>query len=153
MIAITWNTGMRISEIAKLNWLDVREDFLIVREGKGGKARTIFFGKKTKKLFKSCRNFGDSQYKNVLDGPVFWGRQGRLSTAQIHRRSKKWFKKLYFPKDITFHSLRHGYATRMIEEGVSLPLLRDQLGHSSISITSVYLHYTKAARKVLCQAT
>ena len=91
-IAITWNTGMRISEVAKLNWLDVRNDFLIVRDGKGGKTRNVFFGKKTNRLFRACRSFCRSHGKNTVEGPVFWGRQGRLYPTQIHRRAKHWFK-------------------------------------------------------------
>jgi len=153
LLSIAWNTGLRISEVHKLDWQDVKMDFLVIREGKGQKPRTVFFGEKTSQLFQKYSGFRASVLGLAPEGAVFTGRQGRLSMAQIHRRAKGWFQRAGFSGELSFHSLRHGYATRMIEEGVTLPLLREQLGHSSISTTSIYLHFTAKAREVLARAT
>lgn len=156
MVAIAYNTGLRRLEVHKLNWGQVKDDFLIVKNPKFNKSRTVFFGEKTASLFREFRSFKRQTLRHPTDenSAVMLGQKGRLSTTQIHRRFKVWVEKAGInTKEITFHSLRHGYATRMIEEGVSLPLLRDQLGHKDISTTSVYLHFTSKAKEVLCRAT
>lgn len=156
MVAIAYNTGLRRLEIHNLDWGHVKDEFLVVKNSKFNKSRTVFFGDKTACLFKEFREFKSAVLAHPLEGDsaVMLGQKGRLSTTQIHRRFKLWVEKAGINTgEISFHSLRHGYATRMIEEGVSLPLLRDQLGHKDISTTSVYLHFTSKAKEVLCRAT
>ena len=156
MVAIAYNTGLRRLEVHNLNWGHVKDEFLVVKNSKFNKSRTVFFGDKTACLFREFRKFKEQIAFHPLEenSPVVLGQKGRLSTTHIHRRFKLWVEKAGINKgEISFHSLRHGYATRMIEEGVSLPLLRDQLGHKDISTTSVYLHFTAKAKEVLCRAT
>ena len=156
MVAIAYNTGLRRLELHNLNWGQVKDDFLIVKNSKFNKSRTVFFGDKTASLFREFRSFKLQTVRHPTDenSAVMLGQKGRLSTTQIHRRFKVWVERADInTKEITFHSLRHGYATRMIEEGVSLPLLRDQLGLKDISSTSIYLHFTSKAKEVLCRAT
>lgn len=148
LIAIVTNTGLRISEVAALKWSDVHADHLTVQRGKGGKRRTVFFGKATRALFDEFR-----AHCKTLDEFVFNGQRGPLTRTAIHRRFHYWKRRTGISDSVTFHSLRHGYATRMLDYGVPLTSVRDQLGHSNISITSVYLHFTQEAREKLSQLT
>ena len=111
LLSIVWNTGLRISEVHKLDWQNVKKNFLVIREGKGQKPRTVFFGDKTSQLFQKYSGFRASVLDLAPDGAVFIGRQGRLSSAQIHRRTKGWFQRAGISGELSFHSLRHGYAT------------------------------------------
>ena len=149
LIGITYNTGIRISEASALNWGNVQEGSLTVVNGKGGKSRSVYFGPVTQTLFREFRDFkaGDINGADGADHPVFTGKKGRLSSTQMHRRFKAWSERCGINPKISFHSLRHGYATRLLDEGVALSTVRDLLGHSNISITSTYLHFTEKAKE------
>lgn len=71
------------------------------------------------------------------------GKRGKLNPSGIHRRFKKLIHEAGISSSFSFHSLRHGYATRIMSKGVSLTSIRDQLGHSIIAATSAYLHFTE----------
>lgn len=70
LLSIAWNTGLRISEIHKLDWQDVKKDFLVIREGKGQKPRTVFFGEKTSQLFLKYSGFRASVLSLAPEGPT-----------------------------------------------------------------------------------
>jgi len=148
LIAITYNTGIRISEASALNWGNVLDGSLTVVNGKGGKSRSVFFGSATQTLFREFQEFKES-LKAIIQGDsaVFTGKKGRLSSTQIHRRFKAWSERCGISPKISFHSLRHGYATKLLDEGVAISTVRDLLGHSNISITSTYLHFTEKAKE------
>jgi len=158
LIKIGWNTGLRISEIADLEWRDIGEDWLIVREGKGKKKRTVFIGKKTIQLFAEYREFKELYAKpgrKKLDkkDPIFWSNRGKITRFGVHRRFKKWIAKCSLPDSLSYKSLRHGYATRMLEDGVPLSTLSKQMGHSSIAVTGIYLHFTSEGKDKIQELT
>ncbi len=144
---LTWMTGLRVSELTNLKWLDVDLDdqFLKVREGKGAKPRTIYFGPKTTKILfeykekKSPRK--DNEYIFISQ------KRTPFSRVTIHRRFKELLRRSALPEGLSFHSLRHGYATRMLDEGIQLHELKNQLGHTSIATTAIYLHFTESSRE------
>ena len=146
---LAWNSGLRIAEVSDLEWQDFASDYIHVRCGKGGKGRDIYFGPKTDKLISDYRTFMTSVGTPCAPGkPVFLNvRSQRLGVSGIHRRTINWFAKAGLPSELTFHSLRHGFATRMLNEGVLLPDLQKALGHSSLAGTSVYLPFTEQARE------
>lgn len=154
LFSITYNTGLRVSEVSALNWVDIHTDFLKVVSGKGSKPRTVFFGRKTLSLFTNLREEKKTWRRPFeASGAVFVGERGRLSQSAIHRRFKYWVSRLDLLSSLSFHSLRHGYATRMLDNGVSLPFIRDQLGHSNISVTSEYLHFTAKSKERVLSVT
>ena len=61
----------------------------------------------------------------------------------------RWTRRLQLPGGITFHSWRYGAATYWLDNGVPLQSVQQQLGHSNIATTSVYLHFTREAREKL----
>ena len=148
LISIGYNVGLRVSELADLKWRDVSDDYLIVRCGKGGKSRTVYFGDRTEKLFQEYKNLQKLSFERKCqpEDPIFQGQRGQLTRTAIHLRIKYWLKRVGLPESLSFHSLRHGFATRLLDNGIPLASVRDQLGHSNISTTSIYLHFTEEAR-------
>lgn len=146
LVALAYNLGLRISELCALKWSDVGEDFIIVRRGKGGKPRTVFFGDATKKLFDELKKSFSNVRKNKISEHLFIGQRGPLTRGAVHLRFRYWLQRTDLPETLTFHSLRHGFATRLLDGGVPIASVRDQLGHANIATTSLYLHLTEAAR-------
>ena len=139
LVSLTWYTGLRISEVCRLKWNDIGHDFLTVT-GKGDKKRTVFFGQRVSKNLEEYRSL--IQEESNPNQEIFFGQKGPLSESGIHRRFKLLAAAAGLPETVSFHSLRHGYATRLASRGIPLAAVRDQLGHSNISTTSVYLHFT-----------
>jgi integrase/recombinase XerD len=151
VFALTSMTGLRISEVAHLKWRDVLDDSLIVRMSKGGKSRTVYYGKQTEKLLTEYRAI----FETATDKPIrpeehlFHGQRGPISRHGLQSRFRHWAKRINLRRGVTFHSLRHSYATVSLSAGVDLGTVRDQLGHSNISITSVYIHHTDKGKEAI----
>jgi len=111
--------GLRISEVVNLKRDDIKEKYISVWDSKGGKDRTVPKPK------------GWKEYMGVLI-PI------KKSSRTLQRKFKKYAKLAGLPEHYVFHSLRHGFGTRMIESGVPLNQLSLLMGHSSISVTNVY---------------
>lgn len=153
MVALTAYCGLRISELASLTWgnVNLNEGFLIVENGKGGKKRHVIFGKKVKTLLTEYQNHFQEVFGKPLesDNRLFFGQRGPLTPSGIHQRWVQWKKRTGLTKAITYHSLRHYHATFLLDNGVPLAAVRDQLGHSNISTTSIYTHFTAEAKERL----
>jgi site-specific recombinase XerD len=151
LFAVAFYTGLRVSEIAALRWGDILKDSLVVRKGKGGKARTVIFGKQTARLFSDFREFQKTALRRLCfqSDSIFMGQRGQLTRIGIHTRMKYWVKRLSLPDSLSFHSWRHGAATRWLDNGIPLSGVQRQLGHSNIATTSVYLHFTAEAKEKL----
>jgi integrase/recombinase XerD len=142
-------TGLRITEALALEWHDVGPDYIMVRKetAKNGKARSVIIGKKLQKLleeFKRVNPYPQSRH-------LFNTQKGPYKRTNAHERLKYWLSVAGIRESISCHSFRHTYATRLLDAGIPLTLVRDQLGHSSISVTSIYLHFTKASRAKLIE--
>lgn len=149
LIGICVHTGLRISEMSQLTWPEIHDEYLVVRKGKGGKVRSVYFGVLTKKLLDELRDLQSAAGLFTPSGGLFLGQRGVLKRWGLHDRFTYWKKRIGLPSRVTFQSLRHYYATYLLESGVSLAMLRDQLGHSSLTVTSKYCHHTKSAREKL----
>ncbi len=141
-------TGLRISEALALKWSDVFDDFINVQTQKNGqKNGTVFIGDKLKSLladFKAANPYSHSEY-------IFNTQKGPYKRTNAHERLKYWLKVANLRASLSLHSFRHTYATRCLDAGLPLSLVRDQLRHSSISVTSVYLHFSQENKDKLKQ--
>ncbi len=143
LIAIGYFSGLRVSEIAALKWsdIDLEQQFLTTL-GKGNKKRTVWFGIKAVKLLRNYKQQLESL--GVNDDDLFIGTRGPLKRNAIHTRFKYWVETARLKNQrLSFHSLRHGAATAMLNRGLQLTDVKSQLGHSNISTTSTYLHFTE----------
>lgn len=151
LFSVAYYTGLRVSEVCELCWRDVLEDALIVRAGKGKKKRSVIIGNKTKKLFDSFLAYQKKHWEmeGLPKDYIFLGQRGPLTRIGCHNRMKYWVHRLNLPDTLSFHSWRHGAATRWLDRGVPLSAVQRQLGHNNIATTSVYLHFTEEAKAKL----
>ncbi len=127
-----YDTGLRVGELVQLDIGDV--DFggkrISVRHGKGGKPRVV-------PVAQSCLAAIERYLRSRSDGaaPLFLGARGaRLGVRSVHRIVNS-----YFPGAHP-HSLRHSYATHLLENGADLRSLQELLGHARLATTEIYTH-------------
>lgn len=129
-------------------WSGIHEDFLVVRAevSKNKKRGTVFFWPKTKNLLNELNELRIGLIKRVNTDLLF-SQNGKIpSRSYAHTRFKYWLSQISLPDSLSIHSLRHTYGTLCLDKGLSLTFVRNNLRHSNISITSQYLHLTKASR-------
>lgn len=138
-----YSAGLRIGEIVAINIEDVNlSDGLIKVKGKGRKERIVPVGNKAADAIKKYLADQRSQRTFTLEQgyPLFLNKYGkRITTRSVHRIVDK-YKKLSGLWDITPHSLRHSFATHMLEGGADLRSVQEMLGHANLSTTQRYTH-------------
>src|SRR3972149_8044065 len=132
-----YSAGLRIGEIVAINIEDLNlSEGLIKVKGKGRKERIVPVGKKAVDAIK--KYLATSQLTNTI--PLFLNKYGkRITTRSVHRIVDK-YKKLSGLWDIKPHSLRHSFATHLLEGGADLRSVQEMLGHASLSTTQRYTH-------------
>ncbi|MBU8921395.1 MAG: tyrosine recombinase XerD [Bacteroidales bacterium] len=141
MLEFAYSTGMRASEICDQNIENVDLDTRIVRvRGKGGKERIVPYGKAAAA---ALAEYLKGSRKEILNGEVsvylFLNYRGkRISRVSFWKIIKKYAKKSGLPADVTPHTLRHSFATHLVEGGADLLTVQELLGHSDISTTQIY---------------
>lgn len=132
LIRVLADTGLRVGEALALRWEDyhLKTKLLTVWISKGGKARSVPTTSRVRGVLKS-------RFKDDCIGP-FEGLLGNTLTYLWNRA--KATMGLQDDKDFVPHCLRHGVASRLVQAGVPLPMVRDILGHSRIETTMIYSH-------------
>lgn len=139
-------TGVRVFELVNLRCSDFRSGALIIRHGKGNKKRQVLLAKGTQKMLAEFMRIKAKQLREPVgdDDPLFLSeRRKPYSTGGIRKRVKLWFAKVGVSPALSCHACRHTFASHLIAAGVDLPTVRDNLGHSSLAVTSIYSHSTK----------
>lgn len=147
MIELLYGTGMRISECIGLNIADVHLTMGFVRVfGKGGKERIVPLGKTA---LHACEAYL-SQARSKLQGKYpkteafFINQRGKRLTRQgCWKLLKQHAVVANIQKEMTPHTLRHSFATHLIENGADLRAVQEMLGHADISTTEIYTHISK----------
>ena len=139
IIELALGTGLRVSEIACLKIKDLHlgkgQNSLIVRNGKGGKDRVVSFNSTLKKLIADYLDYRTSKSQYLFHSE----RAEQMTRFGIGRVFKKLAKLSGISNHHSIHSLRHTYATNLYKASeYNLHLVQKQLGHSSITTTSVY---------------
>jgi site-specific recombinase XerD len=141
IIRTIYATGVRVSELCAMNIEDIDfEDETIRVRGKGGKIRIVFVDPET--LLEISKFIG-----NRIEGPLFLGQQGH----HISPRSVQHIFKKYAPQGITPHKIRHSYASELYRRSKNLRVVQENLGHTSIKTTEIYLHTDLEERKRVYQ--
>ena len=147
-LTTVYSCGLRLQEALNLEVGDIDSDRMSVRiRGKGSKQRDVPLPKSTYNLlveyWKTHRNkvlLFPALGRNGKKGRTATVPMARTSVQQIMRRILKELPKI--KKHATLHTLRHSYATHLIEAGVNLRIVQQYLGHSSLETTMIYLHVT-----------
>ncbi|MDI6732141.1 MAG: tyrosine recombinase, partial [Candidatus Margulisbacteria bacterium] len=156
ILEVIYGTGLRVAEIVKLNLSDVDFDEGEIRIlGKGSKERIVLFGSQAKQsmqnYLKSCRPIILGSQKSAA---FFINRRGIRTTPRlIERLILHYAKKAGITKKVTPHTLRHSFATHLLEGGADLRMVQELLGHTSLSTTQVYTHITKERLKEVYDAS
>ena len=147
ILELFYSTGMRLSELADLDFSSIDFQGGVVRVlGKGGKERVIPAGKEALEAVKNYLNMRRSMTKltaNADQEAIFLNRSGRrLSARTIGRIVKKYAAKISEDQKTSPHTLRHTFATHLLDQGADLLAVKDLLGHESLSTTQTYTHVT-----------
>lgn len=146
IIEMLYSTGIRTSELCQLNMVDLSKDGCLRVNGKGGKCRIIPVGSKAIKALTDYiyRQKKDGYLKNQTSDAMFLGIRKRISRETVYRTVKDLARRAGVTKTVSIHTMRHTFATHMVDNSCDLRVLQELMGHSSISTTGQYLHVSTA---------
>lgn len=147
ILELLYSTGARVSEVEdlKISDIDLLKNEALVT-GKGRKQRIVYLNRETiswlDKYLKIRANFGFSPEKGYSkDRHLFLNRFGsRLSSRSIRAIVKNSIKRAGINKNVSTHSLRHSFATHLLQEGAGIREIQELLGHEDVSTTQIYSH-------------
>jgi len=145
MLELLYATGIRVSELVDLNIPDVNLDMGFLRcIGKGSKERIVPMGKSAIQSINTYLERGRGKLiRDPQEQAVFVNIHGRRLTRQgFWKILKKYVRQAGISGEITPHTLRHSFATHLLENGADLRAVQEMLGHSDISTTQIYTQVT-----------
>ena len=137
---LAYGSGLRIGEIANLRVEDIdsKNMRIFVREGKGNKERYTILSKQSLEML---RIYWSKYRQNKRRGRIFLSESGKAITEYVIRTHfRKYRKKAKINEKATLHTLRHNFATNLIENGATLIQVKELMGHSNIRSTMEYVH-------------
>ncbi|MFH1727377.1 MAG: site-specific tyrosine recombinase XerD [Pseudomonadota bacterium] len=150
MILLLYSTGLRVSELVSLKLTNIDFNASILRIiGKGDKERIVPIGSQAfNKLEYYIKYTRDSFIKERKTNFVFLTKRGRSMTRQsFWNIIKKRLLACNLSNKVSPHTLRHSFATHMLQNGADLRIIQELLGHSDISTTQIYTHVDKEKLK------
>ncbi len=152
MLELLYATGIRVSELIQLNVSDVHLTMGFIRcYGKGRKERIVPIGKMATEALKRYMEQGRPellQRKKGTTDALFLNHHGeRLTRQGCWKILKRLAQEANIQKTLTPHTLRHSFATHLLENGADLRAVQEMLGHADISTTQIYTHVTKTRLK------
>jgi len=146
LVALAYGTGLRVSEVTnlKIRDLDFYQNLINVRQGKGAKDRVTLLPDVLVDDLKGLindRSFNDYVFESQLGG--------KLSTRTLQKIFQNGLRRANIQEKATFHSLRHSFATHLLDGGVQLCYIQKLLGHSNIRTTQIYTKVSIGAIKAI----
>jgi len=142
-----YSCGLRVTELCEFKTSDILWDSEMIRvQGKGSKQRFVPIGPIARENLKNYLNHERNTLadKNPNVAEVFLSRNGRkLTRMMIWVLLKKWTESAEVKKEVSPHTLRHSFATHLLEGGADLRSVQEMLGHTDITTTQVYTHLDK----------
>ena len=156
LLELLYGSGLRLAEVATLDLGDMDMASRTVRVvGKGNKERSVPMGRPCLESMQRYLEVGRPKLQSKKSGQaVFLNRYGgRLSRRSVELVVKHYALRANLPSDVHTHTLRHSFATHLLDGGADLRVVQELLGHSSPTTTQVYTHVSPAqARKVYLAA-
>ncbi|MGM0406212.1 MAG: site-specific tyrosine recombinase/integron integrase [Thermoplasmatota archaeon] len=143
ILVLAYSSGLRVSEVVslKVSDLDFTRDSITVKGAKGSKDRITLFSDRAQRTIKTYIK---------AEQPDYWlfpgqkeGKHLTARSAQLH--FKYALEKTNIKKDVSIHSLRHSFATHLLENGTDIRYIQKLLGHKSTKTTEIYTHVTNTA--------
>ncbi|MDP2638686.1 MAG: tyrosine-type recombinase/integrase [Candidatus Azambacteria bacterium] len=144
LISLSYGAGLRVSEATNLKIKDINLEELIIhiKGAKGNKDRITIFPEKLRDQLKEITNFG-----NMNDYLFGNDRRGKITERTAQKVFENALRKSAIKKEATFHSLRHSFATHLLENGVDVRYVQELLGHANIRTTQLYTRVTNPSLK------
>jgi site-specific recombinase XerD len=150
MVSLLYGCGLRCGEVRtiELRDIDLHRQMLLVRQSKGRKDRYVPLGQL---LVRGIQSYLDAENPQQY---LFNGNPHHTETDQtcFSQKGVQWIikmlsKKAGITKDVNVHTLRHSYATHLLEDGMDIVSVKELLGHAHIETTMVYLHVAQSGRQ------
>ena len=136
ILSVLYASGLRVSELCGLNLIDVSEDHVRVK-GKGNKERIVPIAQ----VALSRIDHYLKEFRKDKEEALFITQRGkRIDRIAVWERIKWYAKKAGIEKNISPHTLRHSFATHLLENGADLRVIQEMLGHANIATTDKYTH-------------
>ena len=149
MLDLFYGCGLRLSELVNMDIKDIRFDDRVIRIlGKGGKYRIVPLGPKSANVLKRYLEAREKKLlsEKLTDGAgqaVFLNKRGvRITPRGVARIIRRYLAESSEKQKLSTHSLRHSFATHLLEAGANLRAVQEMLGHSSLKTTQKYAHMT-----------
>ncbi len=146
LLKLAYSSGLRVSELVRLKWSDIDLDrnILRVRQGKGKKDRHTLLSKKMRDWLEDYKKSNMFVEENFF---LFPGAQGlnHLSERTAQKIFENSLSKTQIQKKLSIHSLRHAFATHMLEQGTDIRYIQMLLGHRSLKTTQIYTRVAKTS--------
>ena len=151
MLETMYSAGLRVSELVGLNECDLDGDQGVVRvRGKGRRERLApvgSFATRALERWLKTRKLGPRE-KVGPDAPVFLNKFGaRITTRSVGRMLEKYLRATGLDSRTTPHSLRHSFATHLLDRGADIRSVQELLGHKSLVTTQIYTHVSTSGLK------
>lgn len=145
LLAVIYDCGLRAFEACNLKWNDINFDRLQVhvKKGKGGKDRIVPISHETLTVLKKYRE----RYPSMNFVFKMFGKDVPITHAFIRACLKEGLANAGLDTSLTTHSLRHSYATHLLDAGEDIQTVQQRLGHKSVTTTMVYLHLAKVEKR------
>lgn len=142
MLQLLYGSGLRVSELTHLRMRDIDFDRQIIRvvRGKGAKDRETLLPKALVGILKAQQHLKD------LNAFLFTNGQGnRLTEATVQKITRRAARQAGITKTVSCHTLRHSFATHLLESGTDIRYIQALLGHAKLETTQIYTHVTTEA--------
>lgn len=142
ILYVFYGTGIRVSELIHLKIKDIDDAYIRVT-GKGRKTRLVPINNKAIKAIDDYLKYRE-KFKN--SDLLFLSQKGsQMSRINIWKRIKSYVKQEKLNENISPHSLRHAFATHLLDSGADLRIIQEMLGHVSIGTTEIYTHVSQSS--------
>ncbi len=151
-LELMYASGMRVSEIVELTKDGTNLDIGFIKcTGKGDKERIVPIGKKAREaVTRYLEKVRPGLLKGKEDPHLFISRLGKkISRITFWKMIKRYAKKARIKKYVTPHTLRHSFATHLLEHGADLRVVQEMLGHADIATTQLYTHIDRTRLKAI----
>ena len=144
IIELLYATGLRVSELVNIKIKDIDMNNKTIKVlGKGSKERIVLYNNHTKEALSKYLNDGYHELNKKNNGYLILNKNGdKLSDRYVRNIINKLVRKAGLNIKVSPHTIRHTFATDMLEEGADLVTVKELLGHESLNTTSIYTHIT-----------